>query len=385
MSTLAATARQIFREQFGAESEGVAAAPGRVNLIGEHTDYNDGWVLPMAIDRGIAVAFGGRRDRLLCAHASLSGETRELRLDLLGTRTGSWTDYVAGGVWALGRAGFRLRGADLAIVGDLPVGAGLSSSAALELASMRAMCAVAGIAWDPTQMASLARVAENEFAGVRCGIMDQFASAQGVEGGALLLDCRTLGWKPVPLPPQARIVVLDTGVRRSLTATAYNERRAACGRALDAVRTVTRDVRSLRDVDPALLARVSDRIDREAYLRARHVVAETLRPIAMAAALETNDLAQAGRLMNESHVSLRDLYDVSSPELDAMVAWARAQADCHGARLTGAGFGGCAIALVDARGVNDFGRNVARGYFSSTGRKVEPFVATPSAGARLVE
>jgi len=188
----------------------------------------------------------------------------------------------------------------------------------------------------------------------------------------------------VPLPPTARVVVLDTGVRRALTATAYNDRRGACERAVTAVRTRYPDVRSLRDVDKAMLVNVSDRMDREAYQRARHVVAETLRPEAMASAFGAGDLAFAGRLMNESHASLRDLYEVSSPELDAMVAWAQAQPQCYGARLTGAGFGGCAIALVNVSGLADFMRDVASGYRTSTGRTVEPFVATPSAGARMV-
>jgi galactokinase len=384
MTTLAARAREVFASQFGSDPRGVALAPGRVNLIGEHTDYNDGFVLPMAIDRGIAVAFAPRSDQIVRVHAAISGETRELSVVSRQLASRDWSDYIAGAIWAMAQADLKVAGADLAVVGDTPVGAGLSSSAALELATLQALCACAGIDWHPTRMAHLARTAENDFVGVACGVMDQFASALGVEGGALLLDCRWLKWKTVPIPPGARVVVLDTGVRRALTTTAYNDRRGACERAVTAVRTRYPDVRSLRDVDKTMLAKVSDRMDREAYQRARHVVSETLRPEAMASALEAGELAHAGRLMNESHASLRDLYEVSSPELDAMVAWAQAQPQCYGARLTGAGFGGCAIALVNASGLTDFMRDVASGYRTSIGRTVDPFVVTPSAGARLV-
>jgi galactokinase len=382
MTILAARARELFGRQFGRDPLGVAVAPGRVNLIGEHTDYNEGFVLPMAIDLGVAVAFAPRSDPILRVHAATPEETRELAPD---TRSAAheWSDYVAGVRWAMERGNLPVPGADLVIVGDVPVGAGLSSSAALELAALHALCACAGIDWHPTRMAHLARAAENDYVGVACGVMDQFASAFGVDGGALLLDCRWLKWKTVPIPPTAHVVVLDTGVRRSLTATAYNERRSACERAVHAVRTLYPDVRSLRDVDKAMLGKASDRMDREAYQRARHIVAETLRPGLMASALEAGELAQAGRLMNESHGSLRDLYEVSSPELDAMVAWAQAQPQCYGARLTGAGFGGCAIALVDASGGQEFMRDVANGYRTSIGRTVEPFVVKPSAGARL--
>jgi galactokinase len=314
----------------------------------------------------------------------MSGETRELPIDHVAQPVRDWTDYVSGAAAAMTRAGLATSGADLAIVGDVPAGAGLSSSAALALATLRALTACAGDSWDPRRMAHLAQAAENDFVGVACGIMDPFASAMGVEGGALLLDCRSLDWTPVPIPPSAAIVVLDTGVRRSLTTTAYNERRAACARALTAVQTLTPAAASLRDVDRQMLARATDRMDRQAFQRARHVVDETRRPLAMAAALEAGDLTEAGRLMNESHASLRELYEVSCPELDAMVAWAQAQSSCHGARLTGAGFGGCAIALVTPSGLDGFVRNVSNGYFNSTGRKVDPFVVSPSAGAQLV-
>jgi galactokinase len=288
-------------------------------------------------------------------------------------------------MWALGGAGMRVAGIDLAIASDLPIAAGLSSSAAIEMAVARAACAAFGLAWDPAAMARLGQRAENEYVGVSCGIMDQFASAASVEGHALLVDCRSLDTRAVAIPPDASIVVMDTGVRRALAASEYNERRAACERAVDAVRAFAPGVRALRDVDEAMLARARASMDAEAYRRARHVVAEIQRPLAMAEALQAHDLPRAGRLMDESHASLRDLYDVSSPELDAMAAEARRQPACFGARLTGAGFGGCAVALVESDGVEEFREQVEAGYARETRREARTFASRPARGAHLLE
>jgi len=233
-------ARQEFARAFDSASKpAIAAAPGRVNLIGEHTDYNDGFVLPMAIDRHVVVAFAPRSDRLLRASSLEFGERREISLDALAQRTsgearrsarGGWFGYVAGVAWAMLGAGFALRGADLAIAGDVPVGAGLSSSAALEIAVARALSAASDLPWEPRAAAQLAQIAEHEFAGVACGIMDQLSVAAARKGHALLIDCRSLGIRDVPIPESARIVVFDSGVRRELTTSAYNERRASCER-----------------------------------------------------------------------------------------------------------------------------------------------------------
>jgi galactokinase len=251
------------------------------------------------------------------------------------------------------------------------------------MAAARAACAAAAVAWDPRAMARLGQRAENEYVGVSCGIMDQFASAASVVGHALLLDCRSLETVPVLISADASIVVMDTGVRRALAASEYNERRAACERAAAAVRTFAPEVRALRDVDDALLERARVSMDDEAYRRARHVVAEIKRPLAMVDALKARDLARAGRLMNDSHESLRELYEVSSPELDAMVAAARNHAGCFGARLTGAGFGGCAVALVRTDSVADFSAQVEAAYGSATGRHARIFASRPAAGAHL--
>jgi galactokinase len=382
--TPAAQARACFADAFGYASHGVAMAPGRVNLIGEHTDYNDGFVLPLALECGVAVAFARRDDGVLRAHAPAFGETREARLDTLSPqKDGHWLAYVAGVMWALRKIGVTIGGLDLAIASDLPIGAGLSSSAAIEMAVARAACAAGDLAWDPAAMARLGQLAENEYVGVSCGIMDQFASAASVEGHALLLDCRSLHTRPVAIPSDASVVVMDTGVRRALAASDYNARRAACERAVDAVRAFAPAVRALRDVDEPMLARAS--MDAEAFRRARHVVAEIQRPLAMADALQAHDLPRAGRLMDDSHASLRDLYDVSSPELDAMAAEARRHPACFGARLTGAGFGGCAVALVASDEVEDFRRQVESGYARETRRQARTFASRPARGAHLIE
>jgi galactokinase len=389
-------ARHTFAQAFGSgASPSIAVAPGRVNLIGEHTDYNDGFVLPMAIDRHVAIAFAPRRDRVLRACASEFGETRELSLDALERRTatqpdkrstrGGWFGYVAGVAWSMLGAGHTLVGADLAIASELPVGAGLSSSAALEIAVARALGAVADLTWDPRHAARLAQQAEHEFAGVACGIMDQLSVAMAREGCALLIDCRALETRDVPIPGTARILVFDSGVRREFASSALNERRASCHRVVAALQQRYTWVRALRDVDDALLAEVAAWLDPGDVRRASHVIAENRRPAALADAFAAGNLERAGRLMMHSHASLRDLYEVSSPELDALVDLAIAQPGCTGARLTGAGFGGCVVALVEAGSVERVMSSVETGYQRQTGRSTTAFMCLPTAGAQVIE
>jgi galactokinase len=388
-------ARHEFEQAYGRTPGLMAAAPGRVNLIGEHTDYNDGFVLPMAIDRHVVVAFSPREDHLLRAYAADFGETRELSLDALERRTtieparrsprGGWFGYVAGVAWAMLGAGHALRGADLAIASELPVGGGLSSSAALEIAVARALGAISDVAWDPPAAARLAQQAEHEFAGVACGIMDQLSVASAREGCALLIDCRSLEMRDVPIPDIARILVFDSGLRRELTTSAYNERRASCERVVAALRARDAWVRALRDVDDAMLAEQAASLDPADVRRASHVIAENRRPAALAEAFAARDLARAGRLMMHSHASLRDLYEVSAPELDTLVDLAIEQPGCTGARLTGAGFGGCVIALVEAGSVERVMSSVEAGYEERTGRSTTAFVCLPSAGAQVID
>jgi len=344
-----------FEQAFSKRPMAVAHAPGRVNLIGEHTDYQEGFVLPMTVDRYVAVAFAPRSDRMIRAHTSLFNKTVEYPLDgLTPIGQGCWSDYIMGTAWAMHEAGFPLIGIDIAVKSDLPMGAGLSSSAALEVAMARALCSVSQCTWDPIVMAQLARRAENEFVGVGCGIMDQVASTAGKANCALLLDCRSLQFELVRLPSQVGIVVMDTGVRRSLGATDYDTRRKDCATAFAAIKTFAPHAAALRDVNETLLARAEAQLSTSTYRRAQHVVTENLRPIKLAKALQSGNFENAGELLNDSHASLRDLYEVSSPELDLITDLARSESSCLGARMTGAGFGGSAIALVRTEGIRRF-------------------------------
>ncbi len=369
-----------FRAKFDAPPALLARAPGRVNLIGEHTDYNGGFVLPVAIDRATWLAFTPRDDGAFALDALDMDGAMVVDLDALpAARLGSWADYVVGVAWALGEAGLPpTRGLDGTLAGDVPQGAGLSSSAALELAVARALAAASALPWDPARMALAAQRAENGWVGVQTGIMDQMVSAAARAGHALLLDCRSLEMRHVPVPDEAAIVVLDSATRRELVTSAYNERRAQCEAAARHF-----GVALLRDVDVATFAARAGELDDVTRRRARHVVTEIARTLSAAAALERGDLAAMGRLMNESHVSMRDDFEVSRAEIDAIVALAQAQPGCWGARLTGGGFGGCAVALVERAATDAFSADVAAQYARDVGLHAAVYVCTPSAGASL--
>jgi len=367
-----------FCERYGEAPAWLARAPGRVNLIGEHTDYNDGFVLPMAIDRAVWIALRPRGDRHVQVHSLDFGESGEFSLAQLGGAEGGWIEYVRGMAWALEKKDRKLPGWEGVTAGDVPIGAGLSSSAAMELAVARAFCAVSGFEWNAPEMALLAQKAENGWVGVHCGVMDQMISAAGEDGHALLIDCRSLDTRPVPLPPGTSVVILDTATRRGLVDSAYNERRrdtAAAARALD--------VPALRDVSVRTLERRAGELEPETYRRARHVVTENERTLQAAGALERGDAAQVGRLMNQSHASLRDDYEVSRAELDAIVQLAQGHPGCHGARMTGAGFGGCAVALVESAAAPRFAAEVAAKYQARVGLEPKVYVCSASAGASL--
>jgi galactokinase len=382
-----AAARAEFLRQFGRSPIGVAFAPGRVNLIGEHTDYNDGFVLPMAIEDGIAAAYAPNDDRVLRIHAREFGETREIGLEerTQAVELAGWFRYGVGIARTMAAAGHRLTGTDIALASTLPSDAGLSSSAAVELSIARVLTATSGEPWNPRRAAQIAQQAEHEFIGVACGIMDQMAVACARPGQALLLDCRSLTTEDVPVPEDAGVVVVYSGVSRTLAASAYNDRRAACERAVAAIGQIEPSVRALRDVDAALLERARTRMDEVAFRRASHVIAENARPRQLATALREDDLAAAGRLMIDSHESLRDLYEVSSAELDLLVTLAMAEPGCHGARLTGAGFGGCIVALVDLTAVAPFSESIADRYRAETGLQPRVIVSRPAGGVRLLQ
>ena len=375
--------REVFQ---GPEPVSVAVAPGRVNLIGEHTDYNDGFVLPMAIDRYVAAAFAPNDRGVLRAHAVSFRETLELdRRPREPVGGGHWSDYVAGVAVELAQVGVDVPGVDIAIAADLPPRAGLSSSAAIELAVARALTALGDHPWDPRDAARLCQRAENSFVGVPCGIMDQLVVSAAREGAALLIDCRSLDMVPVPIPEALAVVVLDTGVARRLADSGYRARRQSCDKAVGVLQGLDPAIRALRDVDGELLARAAPLLDAETAARAQHVVAECRRPHDLAEALAGGDFARCRRLMDDSHWSLRDLYGVSCAELDGITALARRHPGCVGARLTGAGFGGSAVAFVEAAQAEDFQVSVAAAYRQRFPATPALHVCRPVAGARLLD
>jgi len=370
---------EAFEQRFGRAPAFLTRAPGRVNLIGEHTDYNDGFVLPMAIDREVAIVGAPRADRRVRLYALNYDQWADFELDhLQRDEAAHWGNYPRGVAWALQEAGLGLRGLDGVLGGDVPIGSGLSSSAAIEMATLMAFvaCQPDLSSLDRARAAKLAQRAENAFVGVNCGIMDQFISALGQAGHALFIDCRSLDYALVPMPAETAVVVVDTSAPRSLAASAYNERRAQCEAAARAL-----GVAALRDLSPAAFAQQRAALPALVARRAEHVVHENQRVLDAVAALRTGDVAVFGRLMNESHDSLRDLYEVSSPELDAVVEIARGVAGVYGARMTGAGFGGCAIALVAQARVSELSSAIMHHYPARTGRQPSVYICMASDGA----
>lgn len=368
-----------FTERFGEAPAVVVRAPGRVNLIGEHTDYNDGFVLPMAIDWAAWIALRPRDDGEVLIHSLDFDSSAAFSLGNLQNTQSGWTEYVKGMAWVMQAAGFTLQGWEGVMVGNVPIGAGLSSSAALELATARAFAKVSGIDWHPANMALLAQRAENEWVGVNCGIMDQMISAAGEAGHALLIDCRSLETKSVPLPADTRVVVLDTSTRRGLVDSAYNERRQQCESA-----AAFFEVGALRDVTLVQLEAAESELDPVVYRRARHVVSENARTEAAAAAMLAGDAVKLGELMNESHVSMRDDFEISSEALNAIVEAAQRVGGCYGARMTGGGFAGCGVALVAVTAVEAFTAAVTTAYKAKTGLDAVLYVCEASKGASIV-
>ena len=373
-------AARHFHTTFASTPAAIVRAPGRVNLIGEHTDYNDGFVFPLAIDRAACIALRPRRDNRVRVISLDMDDNQTFALDDLPRPAEvRWIDYIIGVAWALNRDGFALRGWEGVLAGDVPIGSGLSSSAALELAAARAFHEVSGFAWDAARMAQIGRAAENEWLGIQTGIMDQMISACGIDGRALLIDCRSLSATPAPLPAGTAVVILDTGTRRGLVDSAYNERRAQCEAAARHF-----GIPALRDLDMAAFSRRANELDAVIRRRARHVISENERTLQARDAMLAGDAARLGELMVKSHISLRDDFEVSSPALDAMVDCANAEASCYGARMTGAGFGGCAVALVRADDADGFSRRVAAAYRGKTGNEPALYVTRACAGASTV-
>ncbi len=379
-----------YQEKFGHTPAHIARAPGRVNLLGEHVDYNDGFVLPAAIDRATYVAFSptdAPHSTLWAVdfdqQASFSAESIPTKTQADSSPLPEWGLYPAGVMWSLLEENLPTPSMNAVFASDVPRGSGLSSSASVEMAFAIAWQTLGGWALPPMKRALLGQKAENKYVGVNCGIMDQFASACGVENKLLLLDCRSLEWKTVPLPGSVSIVIADTTVRRKLTSGEYNKRRSACEEAVRLLKQDLPDIQSLRDVSVDDFNRLADKLPGEIERRARHVVEEIGRSNQAEALLEAGNVQQFGRLMNECHISLRDLYEVSCPELNVMVNVAQSLDGCYGARLTGAGFGGCTVNLVANEHVETFARTLAQGYESETGLHPEIYITRASNGAEL--
>jgi galactokinase len=370
---------QAFRLRFGAPSPIVVRAPGRVNLIGEHTDYNDGFVLPMAIDRAIWIALRPRDDREVHVYSADFEETTHFALHAFQNTSAGWAEYLKGVAWSLQEAGYALQGWEGVVAGDVPRGAGLSSSAALELAAARAFAAVSDLPWDAREMAKLCQRAENDWVGMKCGIMDQMISAAGQADHALLIDCRSLQTELVPLPPETVVVVLDTTTRRGLVDSAYNERRTQCEAAAGFF-----NVPALRDVGVDQFEAQSEALDEVTRRRARHVITENKRTLQAAEAMRCDDPSEMGCLMNASHASLRDDFEVSSEALNTMVACAVQEEGCYGARMTGAGFGGCAVALVHTDHVDVFATRMVECYSTTTGAVPNVYRCAAAGGAEVL-
>ena len=377
--------RELFLTTYGTTPR-IYRAPGRVNLIGEHTDYNDGFVMPAAIELRVWVAIAPRQDSKLCVCSLNFCETAEIDLQVgPPSPRGQWSDYVFGVAVTLIRSGHQLRGANLLIHSEVPIGAGLSSSAAIEVASGLALLGLSGRVSDMVALAKICRRAENEYVGARVGIMDQFVSCCGRAGGALMLDCRSLDYRLVPLPRSIELVICNTMIKHEHASGEYNRRREQCEEGVRLLSQWLPRVCALRDVTPAELNQYSARLPQDIFKRCRHVVTENARVINAAAALERDDLPTFRDLMRESHRSLQMDYQVSCDELDLMVELADKQPGVFGSRMTGGGFGGCTINLVDAAAVPKFRETVSLEYQQATGIAPEILVSHAAGAAGEVQ
>lgn len=382
--------RRLFHDTYGYPPKLTVRAPGRVNILGEHVDYNDGLVLPAAIDRAVRIAAAPLDEAEVCLSALDIGESVTFRLadvnrkiDIQGEPLPGWACYPAGVAWALSENGLNVKGLRAAYSSDVPIGAGLSSSAAVEVGFAVLWQALGEWELDRLKLAQHCQQAENLYIGVSCGLMDQFASACGLENHALCLDTRSFDWKTVPLPEGIALVIADSGIRRKLTHSAYNERRAACEKAVQELRKFKPSIHSLRDISITEFAAYSPYLEEIPRKRAEHVVREIHRVQSALHAMARNDKQALGALMYAGHASLRNLYEVSTPELDLLVDLSRNLPGCIGARLTGAGFGGCTINLVETGQAEAFINGLQTGYARLSGCKPTVYLCHASNGAEV--
>ena len=378
-----------FTELYGSSPEFVVRAPGRVNLIGEHTDYNDGFVFPAAIDRDMVIAGSVRQDRQVRVYALNFHQPSTFNLDEIlhaNEAREKWSNYLRATADIFHKEELPLRGMNLVTMGNVPLGAGLSSSAALLVASGLAFSVASGIQIDPVKLALMAQRAEREFVGVNVGIMDQYISSLGKAGHALLIDTRALTYEAVPLPEAGvSIVIADTNKKRGLVDSEYNTRRAECERAVELLKKRLPDITALRDVSLVDFERYQEDLPELTRKRARHVITEDARTLEGVATLKAGNIERFGELMNGSHLSLRDDYEVSCPDLDAMVAAAQSIPGVYGARMTGAGFGGCTVSLVRDDSVEEFQDKVPGIYKAKTDINCSIYVTTASQGAQRIK
>jgi galactokinase len=382
--------RDLFKKEFNEEPQLIARAPGRVNLLGEHVDYNDGLVLPAAIDREVQLAASltdGQRVNLyaidLDERITFSLETLDEKVDVNGKPLPGWALYPAAVAWALQEVGLQVGGIRAVYSSDIPIGAGLSSSAAVEVGFGALWQALGGWEIDRLTLAKLCQRAENVYVGLSCGLMDQFASANGIAGHALCFDTRSLKWETAPLPQGTGLIIADSSVRRALTSSAYNQRRAECEQAVESLKHWMPGIQSLRDVSTTEFAAYSFYLPPVVRRRAEHVVKEIARVQSALSALRREDTRAFGALMYSGHASLRDLYEVSTPELDTLVEITRQLPGCFGSRLTGAGFGGCTISLVEEAKAPEFIQGLKDRYQQETGRQAQVYSCKASDGVSV--
>jgi len=375
-----------FIEIYGVPPQTIVRAPGRVNLIGEHTDYNDGYVLPIAIDRDILIGAAPSAEPTVCLYSVNFDRISMFSLDdIMRDPINDWSDYPRGVAYMLQKRRKKIGGANLVIQGDIPLAAGLSSSAALEVASAMAFQALDEFEMSGPEMALLCQAAENEFVGVNCGIMDQFISRLGRKNHALFIDCRTLEHEAVPLPEDGiKVIVADTLKKRGLVDSEYNVRRAQCEEAVSILRTYLPSIKALRDVTAPDFRRYGRELPPTVRRRAEHVIMENSRVLESVEALRHGKLALFGRLMNQSHESLCDKYEVSCRELNALAEAAWRIPGVYGSRMTGAGFGGCTVSLVAADAVEEFLERVPAEYRARIGVTPSVYVCTPEGGAEVL-
>jgi galactokinase len=379
-----ARARNAFQQLYGTPAAYIFRAPGRVNLIGEHTDYNDGFVMPAAIGFYTYTAAGPRNDRKLCVYSMNFHEEASLELDAIDPGSKKhWSDYVRGVAGVLQQTGTPLRGTNLVIHGEVPIGSGLSSSAAIEVSSALALLANAGVEMERGRIAQVCQQAEHKYAGAFCGIMDQFVSCFGEANHAMLLDCRSLAREAIPIAADVRIVICNTKVKHDNASGEYNARRRSCEDGVRHLQQFLPAISALRDVTMADLKQHGGNLPEITHRRCRHVITENLRVQAAGTALKNGDLAGFGKLMADSHTSLRRDYEVTCNELDLMVDLASDLPGLYGARMTGGGFGGCTVNLVQAQNVDEFHAKITEGYQRAIGIVPEIYVCSAAQGAGL--